>query len=121
MDGRVPRFAVVDYKTNWLGTATEPLALWHHRPAALAAAMQRSHYVLQGLLYTVALHRYLRWRLPGYNAEVNLAGIAYLFLRGMAGAATPRIDGTPCGVFAWRPSAALVADLSDLLHRGVPG
>ena len=27
------------------------------------------HYALQALLYTVALHRYLRWRLPGYDPE----------------------------------------------------
>ena len=38
-----------------------------HRPAALAAEMQRAHYGLQALLYTAALHRYLRWRLPGYD------------------------------------------------------
>ena len=27
--------------------------------------MRRGHYGLQALLYTVALHRYLRWRLRG--------------------------------------------------------
>ncbi len=26
--------------------------------------MERAHYPLQALLYLVALHRYLRWRLP---------------------------------------------------------
>ena len=58
-------FAIVDYKTNWLAAPGEPLTAWHHRPAALAAEMERAHYGLQALLYTVALHRYLRWRLPG--------------------------------------------------------
>ena len=47
--------------------------------------MQHAHYALQALLYTVALHRYLRWRLPGYDPERNLAGVLYLFLRGMVG------------------------------------
>ena len=79
--------------------------------------MQHAHYALQALLYTVALHRYLRWRLPGYDPERNLAGVLYLFLRGMVGADTPAVDGTPCGVFAWRPPAALVEDLSDVLDR----
>ena len=69
---------------------------------------ERSHYALQALLYTVALHRYLRWRLPGYDPDRNLAGVLYLFLRGMIGPDTPVVDGTPCGVFAWRPPAALV-------------
>jgi exodeoxyribonuclease V beta subunit len=116
--GPVPRFAVVDYKSNWLAAASEELTLGHHRPAALAAEMQRMHYVLQGLLYTVALHRYLRWRLPGYEPSRSLAGILYLFLRGMAGAGTPVVDGAPCGVFAWRPPAELVVELSEILDRG---
>jgi exodeoxyribonuclease V beta subunit len=116
--GAVPRFAVVDYKSNWLAAASEELTIGHHRPAALAAEMQRMHYVLQGLLYTVALHRYLRWRLPDYSASQNLAGILYLFLRGMAGADTPVVDGAPCGVFAWRSPGALVEELSDVLDRG---
>ena len=112
------RFAVVDYKTNWLALPGEDLTAWHHRPAALSAEMTHSHYGLQALLYTVALHRYLRWRLPGYTAERNLAGVLYLFMRGMTGPHTPVIDGVPCGVFTWRPSAALVAALSDVLDRG---
>ena len=112
----VARFAVVDYKTNWLGAPGEALTAWHHRPGALAAEMQRAHYGLQALLYTAALHRYLRWRLPDYDASRNLAGVLYLFLRGMTGADTPRAeDGTPYGVFAWRPPAALVEALSDVL------
>ena len=118
MRARRPRFAVVDYKTNWLGAPGEELTAWHHRPAALATEMQHAHYALQALLYTVGLHRYLRWRLPGYDPERNLAGVLYLFLRGMVGPDTPAVDGTPCGVFAWRPPGALVVALSDVLDRG---
>ena len=116
LDGE--RFAVVDYKTNWLAPPGEALTAWHHRPAALTAEMTHSHYGLQALLYTVALHRYLRWRLPGYSAERNLAGVLYLFVRGMTGPDTPVVDGTPCGVFTWQPPAALVEALSDVLDRG---
>jgi exodeoxyribonuclease V beta subunit len=112
------RFAVVDYKTNWLGAPGEELTAWHHRPAALATEMQHAHYALQALLYTAALHRYLRWRLPGYDPERHLAGVLYLFLRGMVGPDTPAVDGTPAGVFAWRPPNGLVVALSDVLDRG---
>ncbi len=42
----------------------------------------------------------------------------YLFVRGMAGADTPQVDGVATGVFAWQPSAALVSALSDVLDRG---
>ena len=114
----VPRFAVVDYKTNWLGGPEEPLTTWHYRPSALASEMHRRHYGLQALLYTVALHRYLRWRLPGYDPDRNLAGVLYLFLRGMTGPDTPTVDGSPCGVFTWRPSKELVEALSDVLDEG---
>jgi exodeoxyribonuclease V beta subunit len=114
------RYAVIDYKTNRLAAPEEPLTAWHHRPAALVAEMKRAHYGLQALLYTVALHRYLRWRLPGYAAEEHLAGVLYLFLRGMTGPDAPVLDGAPCGVFAWRPPPALVEAISDLLDAGAP-
>jgi exodeoxyribonuclease V beta subunit len=44
----------------------------------------------------------------------------YLFLRGMAGPRTPRVDGVPCGVFSWQPPASLVTELSDLLQGSTP-
>jgi exodeoxyribonuclease V beta subunit len=107
-------FLVVDYKTNRLAPPDEEPTAWHLRPAALAAEMERAHYGLQGLLYLAALHRYLRWRLPDYAPDRNLAGAAYLFLRGMT--------GTPgSGVFAFRPPGALVAAISDLLDAGDDG
>ncbi|MHA6618593.1 UvrD-helicase domain-containing protein [Pseudonocardia sp. DLS-67] len=114
-----PRFAVVDYKTNWLGPmgpeGREPLTSAHYTPPRLAEAMIAAHYPLQALLYGVALHRYLRWRLPGYAPEHHLGGVLYLFVRGMCGPDTPTVDGVPCGVFSWSPPAALVQELSALL------
>ncbi|OWY61580.1 hypothetical protein B7486_63060, partial [cyanobacterium TDX16] len=57
-----------------------------------------------------------RWRLPGYEPEVHLGGITYLFLRGMTGPEVARTaDGHPHGVFRWSPPATLITDLSDLL------
>ena len=44
-------------------------------PPPCSAEMTHAHYALQALLYIVALHRYLRWRLPGYSASRNLAGV----------------------------------------------
>jgi exodeoxyribonuclease V beta subunit len=71
--------------------------VWHYRPSALRSAMFAAHYPLQGLLYTVALHRYLRWRLPGYAPDRNLAGMLYLFVRGMVGPGTPVVEGSAAG------------------------
>ena len=111
-----PRYLVVDYKTNWLGPFdARPLTLRPYAPPRLADAMMAAHYPLQALLYGVAVHRMLRWRQPGYDPEVHLGGVLYLFVRGMAGPSAPRVAGVPSGVFSWRPPAALVTALSDLL------
>ena len=121
------RYLVVDYKTNWLGALpgeaegdAPSLTSDDYRPAVLAAAMGHSDYPLQALLYAVVLHRFLRWRLPGYDPGAHLGGVLYLYLRGMCGPDTPRVDGQPCGVFAWRPPVALVEALSDLLDGSRP-
>jgi exodeoxyribonuclease V beta subunit len=114
-DGSQPRYLVVDYKTNRLGGFGEPLTAWHYRPPALEQAMIEAHYPLQALLYSVALHRYLRWRQPGYDPAQHLGGSLYLFLRGMSGAGVRCADGSVPGVFAWHPPAALVVGTSDLL------
>jgi exodeoxyribonuclease V beta subunit len=117
----VPRYLVVDYKTNWLGAIEDgPLLLTDYHPQRLAEAMLAAHYPLQALLYLVAVHRLLRWRQPGYDPAIHLGGVLYLFVRGMAGPATPQAEGVPYGVFSWRPRPALVTELSDLLHGWLP-
>ena len=109
------RYLIVDYKTNWLGPIDEPLTAHAYRPEALTEAMGHSDYPLQALLYATVLHRFLRWRQPGYDPARHLGGVLYLYLRGMCGPDTPLVDGSPCGVFAWRPPVSLVEALSDLL------
>ena len=114
-DGR-SRYSVIDYKTNWLAGPGETLTAWHYRPGALAIEMQRSHYVLQALLYSVALHRYLSWRVPSYEPAQELAGVHYLFLRGMLGdAGSDHADQAASGIFAWQPPSGLIVELSELL------
>jgi exodeoxyribonuclease V beta subunit len=115
-----PRYVIVDYKTNWLGPIDEPLTARAYRPEALDEAMGHSDYPLQALLYAAVLHRFLRWRQPGYDPEQHLGGVLYLYLRGMCGPDTPLVEGSPCGVFAWRPPVALVEALSDLLDGVIP-
>ncbi len=110
------RYVVVDYKTNLLGEIGVPVTSADYGHGEMAAAMLHSHYPLQALLYSVVLHRYLRWRLPSYRPEAHLGGVLYLFLRGMCGPETPVIDGHVAGVFDWSPPAALVTALSDLLE-----
>jgi exodeoxyribonuclease V beta subunit len=111
------RYLVVDYKTNWLGDADHPLTAADYTAPRMAEAMLHSDYPLQALLYCVVLHRFLRWRQPGYDPEQHLGGVLYLFVRGMCGPDTPLTGGNPAGVFGWRPPAALVVAVSDLLGQ----
>lgn len=98
------RYYVIDYKTNWLGDHAEDYA-----PAALEVAMQQRHYDLQYLIYTTALHRFLRQRLTRYRPADHLGGVLYLFLRGMAPDASER------GIYQDRPDIELIESLDRLL------
>ena len=112
------RYLVVDYKTNWLGEGDRPLTSADYDRARMTEAMLHSDYPLQALLYSVVLHRFLRWRQRDYEPSQHLGGVLYLFLRGMCGADTPVVNGQPAGVFSWDPPASLVVALSDLLDAG---
>lgn len=113
-----PRFVVADYKTNALHPRGQPVGPADYGTERLVAAMEDHDYPLQALLYSVALHRYLRWRMPDYRPEAHLGGIAYLFLRGMTGVRAG--TDAPAGVFEWAVPPALVVSLSDLLDGRPP-
>jgi exodeoxyribonuclease V beta subunit len=99
------RYYLLDYKSNHLGDLPGDYAA-----ERLSAVMIQHHYVLQALIYSVALHRYLRGRIAGYEYEQQFGGVYYLFIRGMHPDHPP---GT--GVFAERPSAGLIAALDAVL------
>ena len=103
---------ISDYKTNLLHDSSSRDPLDAYRRENLSRVMAEDHYVLQAIFYQVALHRYLRWRVPGYRPESHLGGIAYLFVRGLIGPDAPVDEsGHPSGVFAWRPPLALIEAL----------
>ena len=113
------RYVVMDFKSNSLpalGEVPDPI---DYGPEPLVSAMHHGNYVLQALLYQVALHRYLQWRLEGYDPTPHLGGSIYLFVRGMIGAATPVVAGERCGVARWSPPARMIVAVSDLFagHR----
>ena len=72
------RFYIADYKSNLLGRS-----LQDYTDEALHKAMSERRYDLQSLLYVLALHRYLKQRVPGYSYRQHMGGAYYLFLRGM--------------------------------------
>ncbi|WP_232756312.1 UvrD-helicase domain-containing protein [Vulcanococcus limneticus] len=114
------RWWVADWKSNWLGerdASGQPLACGpaHYDQLAMAELMAANHYPLQAHLYLVALHRYLRWRMPGYAPERHLGGYAYVFLRGAPGPTTA--DPVP-GMLVEQPPLQRLLALDQLLQEG---
>lgn len=104
------RYYVVDYKSNHLGNRSAM-----YGPEQLARVMLEESYFLQFLLYTVALHRYLRLRFPGYSYEKHFGGVCYLFLRGIEQDHRARN-----GVYFQRPRAELIERLDQWFGSGGP-
>lgn len=100
------RYYLVDYKSNWLGEDHEA-----YSQQAMAGAMRAHRYDLQYQLYSLALHRYLRQRIAGYDYQHHFGGVIYLFLRGMTG------QDDSQGVFTTRPAWELIDGL-DALFAG---
>ncbi|WP_434674663.1 exodeoxyribonuclease V subunit beta [Xanthomonas arboricola] len=131
------RWYVLDYKSNRLPS---------YDADALARAMAHSEYELQALIYTVALHRWLRFRLgDGYDYARDFGGVRYLFCRGLDATRNPAADSssilgsgsgsgsgfdadadavnraTPApGIHAWRFDPALVQALDALFAGSAP-
>ncbi len=104
------RYYLIDYKSNDLGPRQSD-----YRAERLVETMIEHDYVLQFLIYSVALDRHLAARLSDYDVDRHFGGVYYLFLRGLAPEHEPG-----CGVFFDRPESALLRALSESLG-GAPG
>lgn len=108
------RWYVLDYKSNRLP---------RYDAAALSEAMAHSEYDLQALVYTVALHRWLRFRLGDaydggtYDYARDFGGIRYLFCRGLDTDRTPSPGAPSPGVYAHRFAPELIHAM-DALFAG---
>ena len=102
------RYYLLDWKSNHLGYSCS-----NYGPESMAQALRQHGYHLQYLLYSLALHRFLRWRLADYDFKRHFGGCLYLFVRGIR----PdwlNADGSPCGVFFHLPSVACIDELDRL-------
>ncbi|SEG76464.1 exodeoxyribonuclease V subunit beta [Marinobacterium lutimaris] len=108
------RYWVADYKSNWLGTDSSA-----YTESAMREAILHKRYDLQYVLYTLALHRLLKSRLPDYAADPAagyqqyVGGSLYLFLRGIE-------EPTHHGAFVDRPPVELILELDDLFAGKTP-
>jgi len=73
------KYYVCDYKSTHLGDKFSD-----YTAISLLEDIEKNHYDLQYLIYSLALHRYLQQRLPNYDATTHFGGVYYLYLRGMS-------------------------------------
>ncbi|GAB2560378.1 exodeoxyribonuclease V subunit beta [Rhodanobacter koreensis] len=99
------RYYIVDYKSNWLGADASA-----YTDEAMRDSVLHSRYDLQYAIYTLALHRQLRARLPDYDYARDIGGVLYLYLRG--------IDGDGHGVHRERLPLALIDAMDQLFDQG---
>ena len=97
------QYHIADYKSNFLGLQQQ-----HYNQQAIQESMSHASYWLQAALYLVALHRYLKIQLQGYDIERHLGGASYLYLRGMNGQ-------TGQGCVYWKPSTEFILRLDAIL------
>ncbi len=100
------RFYIVDWKTNILGAYRSEFC-----PEGLVREMARNSYFLQYLVYSAAVHRYLKECLPGYSYERHFGGVHYIFVRAFA------FDevGVSDAVFSDRPARELLEAVGSVL------
>ncbi len=99
------RFYLLDWKTNYLGPSPTD-----YGETNLAAAMMEGDYHLQYHLYVLALHLYLKQRVPGYAYDDQFGGVFYLFVRGM-----DHRKSSGEGIFFRRPETATVSLMEERL------
>jgi len=96
------QYYVLDWKSNHLGDEAA-----NYSVDALEEAIIEHRYDFQYQIYALALHRYLRSRLPDYHYDRHFGGVYYLFLRG--------VDGEGNGVFYTKPEAQFVEEFDRLI------
>ncbi|MBF0229960.1 MAG: exodeoxyribonuclease V subunit beta [Desulfamplus sp.] len=94
------KYYLLDWKTNHLGNSFDDYSL-----PLLSVEMIKSGYVLQYLLYTVALNAYLKNRIIDYGYDNHFGGVFYLFMRGIK-------PNSETGIYLDRPDKALVDELT---------
>ncbi|WP_163122329.1 UvrD-helicase domain-containing protein [Acinetobacter portensis] len=97
------QYQIADYKSNFLGTDQS-----QYSTNEIKQSMSQTSYWLQAGLYLVALHRYLKVQLEGYDIHQHLGGASYLYLRGMNGEKSQ-------GIHYWKPEAEFILRLDSIL------
>ncbi|WP_168919823.1 exodeoxyribonuclease V subunit beta [Enterobacteriaceae endosymbiont of Donacia clavipes] len=98
------KYYIIDYKTNWLGYNHK-----YYQKKYLKKDICLNRYDIQYQIYTLALHKYLNYRIINYNYENNFGGVIFLYIRGIH-------KKKKSGILEIRPSYKLINELSELFY-----
>ena len=101
------RYYIIDWKSNDLGSS-----LNDYDTNGMAQSMYESYYYLQSAIYLLALHKYLKKRLPDYDFERHIGGAFYIYVRGV------KNDFADTGVFAIQPELKTLKLLENIFEAG---
>jgi exodeoxyribonuclease V beta subunit len=99
------KFYLVDWKSNYLGSHVE-----NYHNDRLTDAIYSGFYFLQYHLYCIALHLYLKNRLPEYRYETHFGGAFYIFLRGV-----DQNQGPGHSIFYDLPDPSMIENFTETL------
>ncbi|MBF0197222.1 MAG: exodeoxyribonuclease V subunit beta [Planctomycetes bacterium] len=97
---------ILDWKSNDLGQSSEDYGI-----ETLTATMTDHHYILQAIIYSLALHLLLKRRMPNYDYDRDFGGYYYVFVRGTQ-------EGQNSGIYHSKPTKALIEDLERIWVAG---
>ena len=103
------KYYLCDYKSSHLGDTHED-----YQFDALLDNVEKNYYDLQYLIYSLALHRYLKQTLLDYDVTQHFGGVYYLYLRGMT--TTPEHQGA--GVYYRKITEQEIDNLDALFSNG---
>ncbi|MBW4053893.1 MAG: exodeoxyribonuclease V subunit beta [Proteobacteria bacterium] len=98
------RYYIIDWKSNHLGMNT-----CDYNQDAMHKSMCHSAYILQYHLYTLALDRLLKSRLPDYRYEKHFGGALYIYMRGISAGSAMN------GIYRGRPLPEFIRRADKLL------
>lgn len=98
------KWFLIDYKTNFLES---------YAPSALIDAMRQNMYMLQALIYTIAAHRWLRFRLKeNYVYARDFGKMHYVFCRGVE---AKNVSSAHSGIYSLHFPLPLINAIEALL------
>ncbi|QJC36683.1 exodeoxyribonuclease V subunit beta [Enterobacteriaceae endosymbiont of Donacia simplex] len=72
------KYYIIDYKSNWLGDNYKD-----YKKKNIENDICLKRYDIQYQIYSLSLHKYLKYRIKNYNYKKHFGGIIYLYIRGI--------------------------------------